>query len=95
MDFLADQAGSTNTSGTDSFIQSWFVKISLRHRYALMVADGAFSHKIDYVTNASKSHYWFKNYGDFAERVDFAYLWSFIMKPAKKASASAEALRRS
>ena len=27
------------------------MKISLRRRHALAVADGAFSHKIDYVTN--------------------------------------------
>ena len=26
---------------------------------------------------ASKSHYWFKSYGNFAELVDFAYWWSF------------------
>ena len=26
---------------------------------------------------ASKLHYWFKSYGDFAEWVDFAYWWSF------------------
>ena len=25
----------------------------------------------------SKSHYWFKSYGNFAEWVDFAYWWSF------------------
>ena len=50
-----------------------------------MVEDGAFSLKIDYVTilrrfysrRASKSHYWFKSYGDFAELVYFAYWWSF------------------
>ena len=40
-----------------------------------MVGDGAFSHKIDYI--ASKSHHWFKSYGNFAEWVDFAYWWSF------------------
>ena len=27
----------------------YFVKISLRRRHALMVEDGAFSHKIDYI----------------------------------------------
>ena len=32
------------------FIQSWFVKISLRRRHALTFTDGAFSHKIDHVT---------------------------------------------
>ena len=30
--------------------KSWFVKISLRRRHALMVGDGASSHKIDYVS---------------------------------------------
>ena len=29
---------------------SWFVKISLRRRHALTIADGAFSRKKDYVT---------------------------------------------
>ena len=29
---------------------------------------------------ASKSLFWFKSYGDFAERVDFAYWWSCIGK---------------
>ena len=48
-----------------------------------MVEDGAFSHKIDFV-----KFFWEilnpegqqnrKNYGDFAEWVDFAYWWSFI-----------------
>ena len=42
-----------------------------------MVEGGAFTHKIDYVTRASKSHYWFKSYGNFAESVDFVYWWSF------------------
>ena len=26
---------------------------------------------------ASKGHYWFKRYGDFAELVDFTYWWNF------------------
>ena len=47
-----------------------------------MVKDGAFNHKIDNVTiksrRASKSHYWFKSYGNFVEYVEFAYWWSFI-----------------
>ena len=30
---------------------SWFAKIALRRRHALMVKVGALSHKIDYVTN--------------------------------------------
>ena len=51
--FLADSGEargcSTNTSITDSFLRSWFVKIYLRRRHALIVADGAFSHTIDYV----------------------------------------------
>ena len=29
---------------------------------------------------ASKSHYWFKSYGDFAEWVGFAHWWSCIGK---------------
>ena len=56
------------------------VKIFLRCRLALMVEDGAFSPKIDYVTHfwgACKSHYSFKSYGNFAEWVDFAYWLSF------------------
>ena len=37
-----------------------------------MVEDGAFNHKIDYVTFlcASKSQYWYKTYCNFAEWVD-------------------------
>ena len=49
------------------------MKIYLRRRHALIVADGAFSSKIDYVTifkeiQNPKEHpnYWFKSYGDFA-----------------------------
>ena len=62
------------------------------------VADGALSHKIDYVIilgdsesrRASKSQYSFKNYGNFAEWVDFAHWWSFIgkgvlLQPAQQA----------
>ena len=52
--FLADpgedRGCSTNTSVIHSLIQSWFVKISLRCRRALMVEKSAVSHKIDYVT---------------------------------------------
>ena len=33
-----------------SFIKSWFVKISLRRRHTLKVGNGAFSHKINYIT---------------------------------------------
>ena len=65
------------------------MKISLWRHHALTVADGGFSHKIDHVTifkeilnseGHSKSHYWFKSYVDFAERVDFAHWRSFIGK---------------
>ena len=65
---------------------------------ALIIEDGAFSHKIDYVTiffgdsksqTAFKSHYWFKSYCDFAEWVDLAYWWSFSGKgPVSAASAA-------
>ena len=47
---------------------------------------GASSHKTNYINRyskswrASKSLYWFKSYGNFAERVDFAYWWSCIGK---------------
>ena len=72
------------------------MKISLRHRHALTIVDGAFSHKIDVVTDDSKSQrisklqYWFKSYGIFAEWVDFAHWWSFIgkglcLQPAQQA----------
>ena len=66
------------------------MKITLRRRHALTVADGAFSHKIYYVTRASKSLYWFKSYGDLSELLDFAYWWSFIgkglrLQPAQQA----------
>ena len=45
-----------------------------------MVGDGASTHKIgDYKNRrASKSHYWFKSYGYFAEKEAFAYWWSCI-----------------
>ena len=71
------------------------MKISLRRRHALTVADGSFSHNIDYFTIFMeilnlKLHYWFKSYGDFAEGVDFAHWWSFIgkglrLQPAQQA----------
>ena len=56
------------------------MKISLWRRQAQMVENGAFSHKIDYITiflgdskslRTPHSHYWFKSYSDFAEWVDF------------------------
>ena len=60
------------------------MKISLRRRHALTVADDALSQKIfqgdSESQRASKSHYWFKSYVDFAEWVDFARWWSFIWK---------------
>ena len=48
------------------------MKISLGCRYALMVGDGASTHKIDHVKDyqsrrASKLHYWFKSCGNFAK----------------------------
>ena len=67
----------------------YLVKTSLRRRRAFLVSDGACSHKIDYVTiflgdseswKASKSHYRFKSYSDFAEWVIFACWWSCIGK---------------
>ena len=67
-----------------SFSQSWFVKISLRRRQALMVEDGAFSHKIDQV-----KIFWeilnpegHPNYitGNFAEWVDFAFGGASVVK---------------
>ena len=73
------------------------MKISLRRRHALTIADGAFSHKTmlqflgDFKSRrASKSHFWFKSYGNFAEWVDFAHWWSFIgkgllLQPAQQA----------
>ena len=69
------QGLSTITSVTYSFIDYYFVKISLRRCHALMGQDGAGSHKRDYVTifqeilnpEGGVQHYWFKSYGDFAE----------------------------
>ena len=48
-------------------------------RHALMVEDGAFSHKIDnsQFLGDPKLHHWFRSYGDFTEYMDFAYWWSF------------------
>ena len=69
------------------------MKISLPRRHALLVEDCAFSHKIDYITICSiviwmafnilnlKGHpnctTGSRGYGNFAERVGFAYWWSF------------------
>ena len=71
------------------------MKISLGRRHALMVGDGAFSHKRDYVTisksrRAPKSQYWFNRYGNFAEWVNFACWWRCIgkglrLQPAQQA----------
>ena len=41
---------SINTFLINWLSRRWFVKISLQRPHALMVADGAFSQKIDYVT---------------------------------------------
>ena len=41
----------TPTSFIDYLRDSSLVKLSLWRRHALMVEDGAFSHKIDYITN--------------------------------------------
>ena len=53
LSYLADP-GEARGSFTNSFVikvsKWWFVKISLRRRHALMVDDGAFSHKIDHLT---------------------------------------------
>ena len=38
---------------------------------------------------ASKSHYWFKTYGVFAEWVDFAYWWSFSEEGTVSAACAA------
>ena len=48
--FLADPGEARGCSTNTSVIQWLFVKISLRRCHAPMVEDGAFSHKIDYVT---------------------------------------------
>ena len=42
---------------------------------------------------ASKLHYWFKSYGDFAEWVDFAPWWSFIWKGLRLQAAQQACLR--
>ena len=61
-----------------------------------MVEDGAFSHIMCYnflgdskSQRTSKSHYWFKRDGDFAEWVDFAYWWSFSGKGSASAACAA------
>ena len=80
---------STNSLVINSFIDSFslpFPPTALRIRHAQAVRDSTSSYKIDYVHSdqelsqsrrASKSHQWFKSYSHFAERVDFAYWWSF------------------
>ena len=55
------------------------VKTSLRRRPAQTVKNDAFSHKTNN-WRVSKALNLFKSYGDCAEWVDFAYLWSFIGK---------------
>ena len=58
------------------------VKICSRRHHAIMVGNGAFSHKIDYITffggnsksqRTPKLHNWFKSNGDFAGWDDFSY----------------------
>ena len=52
-----------------------------QRRNAPTVGNGACSHKIEYVTilgdyksqRTSKSHNWFKSYGNFAEKGNFSY----------------------
>ena len=41
--------GCSTNSFVGKVIKSWFVKISLRRRHTLLVADCAFNHKMDYV----------------------------------------------
>ena len=41
---------SINTSITNKLINTWFVDKSLRRHHALVGKDGAFNHKIDYVS---------------------------------------------
>ena len=51
--FFADPGearGCSTNSLVINSVSNTLVKISLRRRHALMVEDGAFSHKIDYVT---------------------------------------------
>ena len=78
-----------------SFISSltdWlilYLKKSLRRHHAQTIRYGASSHKTKYIDifkreyiswRASQLLYWFKSYGGFAERVDFAYWWSCIWR---------------
>ena len=60
------------------------MKISLRRRNALTVADGSFSHKIDHVPIFQEilnpEGHPNRITGDFAETMDFANWWSFIRK---------------
>ena len=67
---------------------SSFVKISVWHRNAQMVGDGAFSHKICCVNlfrrfqifRPSKFHDWYKSYGNFSALVDFSFFLSCVRK---------------
>ena len=71
------------------------MKISLQRRNALMVADGAFSHKIHTEYNflgdsKSRRASKFKSYDDFSEWSDSAFWRSFIgkglcLQPAQQA----------
>ena len=82
-DLGKDRGCSTNTTIIHSLIQSRFVKISLRRRHALIVEDGAFSHKIDYITIfeeilSLKVHpNCLAGWWTVGKWEDFAYWWSF------------------
>ena len=76
--FLAD-LGEAKGCSTNTFVTDWFI-------HAQTVINGASSHKQTILTffwdskswRASKSLYWFKSSGYFAEWVDFADWWSCI-----------------
>ena len=90
---------STNTCVThwftDSFIHSFtdpLVRMSLWRRHSQTVIKGSIQSYWQFFRDskywrASKSLYWFKSYSDFAERVFFAYWWSFIGKGLRLQSA--------
>ena len=81
-----EERGCSANSFVIHSLTHWsFGKISLRHRHALMVKDGAFSHKITILKfsgdskswRATKLYYCFNTYRNFAEWVDFAFWLSF------------------
>ena len=83
------RGGSANTSVTDSFINS---VILVKKKITAPSCPNGYKwcfYKANYIDiflkesyskRASKSLYWLKSYGDVAEWVDFAYLWSCIGK---------------